>query len=138
MSTASNRSDRPAASLSQLLVIFLTFIRFTTALQYVSGSSCASLCSTDVAGTLEDDIVCVDEDYQENKKASSFQKCVGCLLNSTAVDTTHNISDVEWGLCKNSRIETRGREISNILCRQPSSYIIDLHVWDSGREGFNK
>jgi hypothetical protein len=41
----------------------------------------------------------LDEQYQNTIGGRRLEDCVGCLLNSTAVDAANNQSDVEWGLC---------------------------------------
>jgi hypothetical protein len=81
-----------------LLYLLLTvFLSVTSAIQSVPGSPCESVCSD--AGTLENDVVCLDANYQSLSSGRAFQKCVACQLNSTAVDTVNNNTDVEYGLC---------------------------------------
>lgn len=92
--------DRPATSAAPryvaLLYLLTAFLRVTYALRSVSGSPCDSVCAD--AGTLEDDVVCLDANYQSLDSGRAFQKCVACQLNSTAVDTANNETDVGWGL----------------------------------------
>ncbi|KIX96111.1 uncharacterized protein Z520_08366 [Fonsecaea multimorphosa CBS 102226] len=70
--------------------------RVTSALQSVAGSPCESVCAN--AGSLEQDVLCLDADYQSLPSGRAFQNCVACQLNSTAVDTAKNETDVEWAL----------------------------------------
>lgn len=102
--------DRPATAALYAVICLLTALRVTSALQTVAGSPCASICSD--AGNLEDDIVCLDANYQSLRQGRAFQNCVGCQLNSTAVDTANNETDVEWALCM------RRMEISIDECGQ--------------------
>lgn len=79
-----------------LLLIVFHFPSTTTAIQSVPGSPCESVCRD--AGSIEDDVVCLDANYQSLGAGRAFQTCVACQLNSTAVDTANNQTDVEWGL----------------------------------------
>ncbi|EXJ81457.1 hypothetical protein A1O3_07749 [Capronia epimyces CBS 606.96] len=91
------RHDRPAtAPLYRLICLLTVLLRLTSALQSVPGSPCETVCST--AGSLEQNVVCLDADYQSLDQGRAFQKCVACQLNSTEVDTRHNETDVEWAL----------------------------------------
>ncbi len=87
----------PSALHLTLLCLLIVFLRLTSALQYVAGSPCESVCAD--AGTLNEDVVCLDADYQALPQGRAYQKCVACQLNSTAVDTSKNETDVGWGLC---------------------------------------
>ena len=90
--------DRPAtAAVYVAFCLLIVLLRVTSALQSVPDSPCESVCAD--AGTLEDDVVCLDADYQSLEQGQAFRKCVSCQLNSTAVDTAKNETDVEWGLC---------------------------------------
>ncbi|KAI1622474.1 hypothetical protein EDD37DRAFT_651749 [Exophiala viscosa] len=87
----------PHLSLHAVLICLLTLlVRVTTALQSVTGSPCESVCAS--AGSLSDDVVCLDADYQSLQQGRAFNQCVACQLNSTAIDTSKNETDVEWGL----------------------------------------
>ena len=89
--------DRPATAALYIAICWLTvLLRVTSALQSVAGSPCQSLCAD--AGTLEEDVVCLDANYQSLEQGRAFRQCVACQLNSTAVDTVKNETDVEWGL----------------------------------------
>ncbi|KAG9785202.1 hypothetical protein KCU88_g2564, partial [Aureobasidium melanogenum] len=91
--------DRPATAplLYPVLICLLTALpRLILALQSVPGSPCESVCS--VAGSLEDDVICLDADYKSLDNGRKLQKCVACQLNSTAVDTSNNETDVGWAL----------------------------------------
>ena len=92
--------DRSATSAAPRYVAWLylltALLRVTQALQSVRGSPCDSVCAN--AGTLEDDVVCLDANYQSLDSGRAFQKCVACQLNSTAVDTANQETDVQWGL----------------------------------------
>lgn len=91
----------PSPSLSRLSLTFLclltVLLRLTSALQTVAGSPCESVCAD--AGTLEDDVVCLDADYQSLPQGRAYQTCVACQLNSTSVDRSKNETDVDWALC---------------------------------------
>ena len=90
-----NATGTPPRSFS-LLCLLTILLRVTSALQSVPGSPCESVCSD--AGTLQDDVVCLDANYQSLAPGRAFQKCVACQLNSTAVDTANNDTDVGYGL----------------------------------------
>ncbi|ETI29122.1 hypothetical protein G647_01575 [Cladophialophora carrionii CBS 160.54] len=92
------RSPRPPRfrQIALLYLVLTAFASVTSALQSVPGSPCESVCSD--AGTLENDVVCLDANYQSLSSGRGFQKCVACQLNSTAVDTVNNNTDVEYGL----------------------------------------
>ena len=64
----------------------------------MAGSSCAEACSAQDLN-YANDTVCLDEDYRSGR-GQLFRECTTCLLNSTAVDTAQNVSDVYWGLCE--------------------------------------
>lgn len=73
------------------------------ALQFVPGSPCEPLCSSANDGlTYQNDTICLDADYRK-EPGSRVRDCTTCLLNSTAVDQSNNVSDVQWGLCKSCR-----------------------------------
>jgi hypothetical protein len=86
----------PRYTTSLLLCLLTALLRVTHALQSVPGSPCEDVCSA--AGNLADDVVCLDASYQSLAPARAFQNCVACQLNSTAVDTANNYTDVAWGL----------------------------------------
>jgi len=88
--------DRAATRAASLLWLLTLLCRITSALQTVHGSPCESVCSN--AGSLEDDVVCLDANYQSLAPGRAFEACVSCQLNSTAVDTASNETDVEWAL----------------------------------------
>lgn len=81
------------------LIALLCLLQFTTAYQFVADSPCEPQCRE---GSLSEDAVCLDEQYKSTDGGRRLETCVGCLLNSTAVDAANNQSDVEWGLCKRS------------------------------------
>lgn len=85
-------------SLAAAVFLTLLFTHLTTALQTISGSPCQSICSA--AGSLGEDAVCLDGEYKTTAGGRGFESCMDCLLNSTAVDTGKNETDVEWGLCE--------------------------------------
>lgn len=95
---------RPAAATvaTWFLVVLLSRVAKITAFQTVPGSPCAEVCAGSHAGTLAQDVVCLDNLYDTSVNGSNFKECVACELNSTAVDTARNESDVEWGLCTSS------------------------------------
>lgn len=96
-----NWHDRPATAALYLAICLLTIaLRLTSALPTVAGSPCESVCVN--AGDPVEDVVCLDADYQNLENGRAFQKCVSCQLNSTAVDTERNETDVGFGLrtCK--------------------------------------
>ncbi|EXJ95967.1 hypothetical protein A1O1_01092 [Capronia coronata CBS 617.96] len=91
--------DRPATAPRfpcLILCLLPILLRVTSALQSVPGSPCEPVCSA--AGSLEDDVVCLDANYRSLEQGRNFQECVACQLNSTAVDTGNNETDVEWAL----------------------------------------
>jgi len=93
-----NWHDRPATAALYLAICLLVFTaRLTSGLPTVAGSPCEPVCAN--AGDLVEDVVCLDADYQNLENGRAFQKCVSCQLNSTAVDTEKNETDVEYGLC---------------------------------------
>ena len=98
---AQRRGLNAAAGLRFLFAI-LTFLRLSYAFQYVVNSGCASICAS---GTLTEDAVCLDAEYKSKEGGQKLESCVGCLLNSTAVDTAKNETDVEFGLRKIQREE---------------------------------
>lgn len=77
-------------------VLSISFANPAAALQTVADSPCRQIC-TDNDLNFSNDTVCLDADY-ENGGGRQFRECTTCLLNSTAVDTAANVSDVEWGL----------------------------------------
>lgn len=79
-------------------ILSISFSDTASALQTVPGSQCADLCTQNDLN-YANNTVCLDEDYQTGG-GQQFRECTTCLLNSTAVDTASNISDVYWGLCK--------------------------------------
>lgn len=94
---AGRRGLNATAGLRSLgLIAALYFFRLAAAYQYVENSPCANQCDE---GTLIDDAVCLDAEYSDTANGTRLQTCVGCLLNSTAVDSANNQTDVEWGLC---------------------------------------
>jgi hypothetical protein len=97
---ARRRGLHATAGLRSLIAI-LYFLNLTTAYQYVQNSPCEPQCRD---GTLSEDAVCLDAQYRTTDGGKRLQSCVGCLLNSTAVDTGKNQSDVEWGLCSYSPV----------------------------------
>ena len=97
--------DRSATSAAPryiaLLYLLTALLCVTNALQSVPGSPCDSVCAN--AGTLESDVVCLDANYQSLDSGRAFQKCIACQLNSTAVDTTNNETDVAWAPATSQR-----------------------------------
>lgn len=77
----------------------LTFLRAVLGFGHVPNSPCTDVCSGNPQNTLKNDVVCLDEDYINNPDGQALRNCVACELNSTAVDTANNQSDVDWGLC---------------------------------------
>lgn len=87
-----------------IILLGLTSITPAGALQTVPGSPCADTCSQNNLN-YANDTVCLDAAFQTGG-GQDFRQCTTCLLNSTAVDTANNISDVYWGLCE-SRLRYR-------------------------------
>ncbi|RMZ75743.1 hypothetical protein DV737_g5154, partial [Chaetothyriales sp. CBS 132003] len=77
------------------LVAAFALLQLSCAFQYVPESGCQSVCSE---GSLDADAVCLDTEFNSTARGRRLRSCVGCLLNSTAVDTTRNVTDVEFGL----------------------------------------
>lgn len=99
---AYRQRDRLATAAVYLALCLLsTFLRPATALQTVPGSPCQSTC--DRAGNLEDSVVCLDVDYVDTEAGSLYRECVSCQLNSTAIDTGKNETDVEFALSRDMR-----------------------------------
>lgn len=92
--------DRPATVALCVIIYLLAALHLTSALQSVAGSPCESVCAD--AGDLNADVVCLDAEYQSLSQGRAFQRCVACELNSTAVDTSKNETDVTWGLGRKS------------------------------------
>ena len=105
------------------LVVFLYILNITTAYQYVPNSPCEPQCKE---GTLTEDAVCLDEQYRDTPGGSRLETCVGCLLNSTAVDTANNQSDVEWGLCM--KVHGRTQKHTLTQTRYASLHLVVMHV----------
>jgi hypothetical protein len=121
--------DPPATSapLRLLLCLLIVGLRVTSALQSVPGSPCEAVCSD--AGTLEDDVVCLDASYQSLASGRGFQKCVACQLNSTAVDTASNETDVEFGLCMyNSAKQIQKKSLTKASSSGPTLHTRRMHV----------
>lgn len=81
----------------------LTCLQAVLSFQHVPNSPCTDVCSGNPQNTLEKDVVCFDTDYTDNKDGEALRNCVACELNSTAVDTANNQSDVEWALCTRNK-----------------------------------
>jgi hypothetical protein len=79
-----------------ILLAILTSIPISSAFQTVPGSDCADRCAD---GNIDEDAVCLDAQYRTSEGGRRVESCTSCLLNSTAVDTASNTTDVEWGLC---------------------------------------
>ncbi|KIV94195.1 hypothetical protein PV10_01984 [Exophiala mesophila] len=94
---AYRQRDRLAtAAVCLVLCLLTTLVRPATALQTVPGSPCQSTCAR--AGNLQDNVVCLDADYGESETGRLYRECVSCQLNSTAIDTGKNETDVEFAL----------------------------------------
>jgi hypothetical protein len=92
----SRRRDPNATAGLRSLLVLLYLLHLTDAFRYVPGSPCQSSCEV---VNLDQDAVCLDDSYRDTENGTRIEDCVGCLLNSTAVDTANNATDVEWGLC---------------------------------------
>lgn len=79
-----------------ILLLLLSTFPLATAFQIVPGSGCEAQCRE---GHVDEDAVCLDAEYRSDPGGRRIETCVSCLLNSTAVDTANNVTDVEWGLC---------------------------------------
>ena len=79
--------------------LLLAFLQAVSGFGHVPNSPCSDLCSGNPHNTLENDVVCLDDDYFNTTQGEAFRKCAACELDSTAVDTSNNQSDVEWALC---------------------------------------
>lgn len=88
------------------LLALTTLSPLVSALQHVAGGQCESACSDASVGTLHQDVVCLDGEF-DSTPGSYFKQCVSCQLNSTSVDPATNLSDVDWALCKNQDGEPR-------------------------------
>lgn len=85
------------------------------ALRAVPFGPCASLCGN-TSDTTSDEIVCSDTDYQGTAAGQTAQACISCQLNSTAVDTATNTSDLQWALCRYHLAE--GNILADRMARQ--------------------
>lgn len=92
-----------SARLLSTSLLLLAFLQSAYAFGHVPGSPCADLCSGNPQNTLANDVVCLDNDFFDSADGEAIHKCIACQLNSTAVDTAANQSDVEWAL----RMRTR-------------------------------
>lgn len=100
----------------------------TSALQTVPGSPCESTCDN---LNFANDTVCLDRLFEEGE-GSQFRECTTCLLNSTAVDRSTNISDVYWGLCKSGSDRVK---VSPLTCfSQPSLHPRRVYICLSRRD----
>lgn len=79
--------------------LLLALLQAVHGFGHVPNSPCSSLCSGNPQNTLKNDVVCLDEDFYNSTDGNAFRHCMACELNSTAVDTANNQSDVDWGLC---------------------------------------
>ena len=85
------------------LILFVGIIAVVSpalALESVAGSPCAPICDAEAEGALKDDVVCLDGQYSSTSRGRNFKDCIACQLNSTAVDTTNNVTDVDWAFCQ--------------------------------------
>jgi hypothetical protein len=98
------RTGLTAAAGLRIIILLLATFRLSTAFQFVPGSKCEPQCRN---GDLVDDAVCLDAEYKSTPGGRGVQSCVSCLLNSTAVDHTTNVTDVEWGLCMRANSPAR-------------------------------
>lgn len=101
-----------------------------SALNFVAGGPCESVCSDDVAGAVSEDVRCLDSEFNVTP-ASYLKTCVSCQLNSTAVDPVTKATDVEWGLCKHMLSPDGLEECLLTNASQSSLHLVQLHVWRS-------
>jgi len=131
------RRDRPATAARRrqwwwktTFLVACALAPVASGLRSVANSPCADVCSDDTAGTLEDAVTCLDENFGRTTTGANFEKCISCELNSTAVEQGSNETDVEWGLCEHI---IRGDDVFACLWRlmlrsQPSVYTLGMHV----------
>ena len=117
------RTGRSAAAGLRIILILLPTLRLSDAYGFVPGSKCASKCED---GTLQQDAVCLDAEYRSTDGGNRIQSCVSCLLNSTAVDQSNNVTDVDWGLCMRIQTSLRSPLLTSQRC--PAIYSVLLHV----------
>lgn len=68
-------------------------------LRITPGSPCEEVCHRRSSNTTGSEIACLDREFTQTEKGSTFQQCVECGLRSSFHDTPTKQSDVEWSLC---------------------------------------
>lgn len=81
-----------------IVPLWLLLSNTVVALHTVAGSPCTAVCTAESVGSLEDNVVCLDNDYSSTARGRAYKACVACQLNSTAVDENNNVTDVDWAL----------------------------------------
>ncbi len=85
------------------LLVFLSLLAPSAAIQVAPNSPCASLCINDASLDVSDpnsstttnaDIVCADADFGRTAAGKKWTACMGCLQNSTHVQGSE--SDQAW------------------------------------------
>lgn len=107
----------PRTALFALSLLLLSASR-VNGLEVTPNSPCKSKCATGTAGTAENNIVCLDSDYNSTSSGAQFQECVECELGSKAADPVTGTTDVMWALCKsmhaNSALRTLSLSLDNM------------------------
>ena len=62
-------------------------------------SQCAVQCGNVLSSTSGSDLTCADSAYAGTVAGQTFQSCIACELNSTYVDPTTKLSDLQALLC---------------------------------------
>ena len=86
-----------------LCVVFAKhFISSANALEVVAGSNCTSHCLSSLTAysTNGSDVACHDSDYNTTVSGGTFQECVSCELESQAIDSQPDQSNLGWAFCE--------------------------------------
>ncbi|PKY02061.1 hypothetical protein P168DRAFT_213311, partial [Aspergillus campestris IBT 28561] len=67
-------------------------------LRITPGSPCEEVCHKHSSNTTGSEIACLDREFTQTDKGSTFQQCIECGLRSSFHDTPTKQSDVEWSL----------------------------------------
>lgn len=62
-------------------------------------SQCAVQCGNVLTSTSGSDLTCSDSAYASSVAGQNFEACIACELNSTYVDPTTQLSDLQALLC---------------------------------------
>ena len=103
----------PVKSVPSLLFLLSLLFAQSLCLHVVPGSNCTAVCSNNVtsSNTTENDITCVDYDYNSTDVGKSFQRCISCEMGSHTFDHETQQTDLGWALCESENPQsTQNRE----------------------------